>query len=159
MVPPPTVDEPEGLTEPSTVPKEGEVVWEDDGSLQWNLRLIKEVKVEGFVSVQVEAVVRGPRPHDRQLVLVIATQPHDMELGAESGIVRGVQRWCPGNPLQCKAVNRTKKSMTVQQGVVVAKAFATTSSDAERMRLLLDRSVEGDPVPAAKVEGGVQRHR
>lgn len=45
MAPPPTEKEPEGLAEPNTVPMESEVVWEDDGSLQWNMRLAKEVKV------------------------------------------------------------------------------------------------------------------
>jgi len=62
VVPPSTEEEPEGLTEPPTVPKEGEVAWEDDGSLQWNMRLAKEVKVGGFVSVQTEAFVMGPQP-------------------------------------------------------------------------------------------------
>ena len=47
---------------PPTVPKEGEVAWEDDGSLQWNMRLAKEVKVGGFVNVQTEAFVMGPQP-------------------------------------------------------------------------------------------------
>ena len=51
VAPPPTEKEPEGLTEPDTVPKESEVAWEDDGSLQWSMRLAKEVKVGGFVSV------------------------------------------------------------------------------------------------------------
>ena len=36
--------------------------------------------------------------------------------------------------------------MTIQQGVVVAKVFATNSNDAEKMRLLLDRSAEKEPV-------------
>ena len=51
MVPPSPNEEPEGLTEPTMVPKESEVAWEDDGSLQWNIRIEKEVKVGGFVSV------------------------------------------------------------------------------------------------------------
>ena len=158
VAPPSAEKEPEGLTEPDTVPKKSEVVWEDDGSLQWNMRLAKEVKVGGFVSVQKEAFVTGPQPQDRQLVLVIPTQPYDMELGAELGVARGVQWWYPGNPLQCKVVNRTKTAMTIQQGVVVAKVFATNSSDTERMRLLLDRSVEKEPVPAVEGEsGGTER--
>lgn len=148
VVPPSTEEEPEGLTEPPIVPKEGEVAWEDDGSLQWNMRLAKEVKVGGFVSVQTEAFVMGPQPQDRQLVLVIPTQLYDMELGAELGIARGVQWWYPGNPLQCKVVNRTKTAMTIQRGAVIAKVFATNSSDTERMRLLLDQSEEKEPSPA-----------
>ena len=59
----------------------------------------KEVKVGGFVSMQKEAFVTGPKPQDRQLVQVITTQPYDRELGAELGITRGVQWWYPGKTL------------------------------------------------------------
>ena len=145
VVPPPAVAEPEGLTEPAVVPGEGEVAWEDDGSLQWNLRMAKTVKVEGFVSVQTEAYVKGPQPQDRQLVLVVPTQSYDMEQGAELGIARGVQWWYPGNPLQCKVVNRSSRPIAIQQGLVVAKVYATNSSDTERMRLLLEKPAEEAP--------------
>jgi len=77
-----------------------------------------------------------------------------MELGAELGIARGVQWWYPGNPLQCKVVNRTKTAMTIQRGAVIAKVFATNSSDTERMRLLLDQSEEKEPSPAVEGERG-----
>ena len=75
--------ESEGLTEPDTVPKESEVAWEDDSSLHWNIRLTKEAKVGGFVSVLKEALVTGLQPQDRQFILVVPPQPYDMELGAE----------------------------------------------------------------------------
>ena len=77
-----------------------------------------------------------------------------MELGAELGIARGVQWWYPGNPLQCKVFNRTKTAMTIQRGAVIAKVFATNSSDTERMRLLLDQSEEKEPSPAVEGERG-----
>ena len=110
MAPPSTDKEPKGLIEPDTIPKDSEVAWEDDGSLQWSMRIAKEVKVEVFGSVQMEKFVTGLQPQYRQLVLVIPTQPYDMELGSELGIARGVQWWYPaGNPLQCKVVNRTKQ--------------------------------------------------
>ena len=48
----------------------------------------------------------------------------------------------PGQPSKCKAVNRTKTAMAIQQGVVVAKVFATNAGDTERVRLLLDRSMK-----------------
>ena len=81
-----------------------------------------------------------------------------MELGAELGIASGVQWWYPGDPLQCKVVNRTKTAMTIEKGVVVTKVFVTNSSDTERMRLLLDRSVEKESVPAVEGErGGTER--
>ena len=41
--------------------------------------------------------------------------------------------------------------MTIQQGVVAAKVKATSSSETERMRLLLDRSAEKEPVPTVEV--------
>ena len=115
--------------------------------------LANEVEVGGFVSVQTEAFVTGPQPQDRQLVVVILTQPHGMKLGVEVGIARGVQWWYLGNSPQCNVVNRTKTSMTIQQGLVVAKVFATNSSDTENMRLLLDRLTEKEPTPAIDKKG------
>ena len=41
VVPAPTVGEPEGLAAPAAVLREGEVAWEDHGSLQWNPRMAK----------------------------------------------------------------------------------------------------------------------
>ncbi|CAN0498611.1 unnamed protein product, partial [Laminaria digitata] len=38
----------------------GQAAWEDDGTLQWELRLSRHVNVEGFVGVAVEGYVRGP---------------------------------------------------------------------------------------------------
>ena len=64
--------------------------------------------MRGFVSVQAEVFVTGPQPQDRQLVLVIPTQPFDMELGATVGIATGVQWEYLSNLLQRKVVNRTK---------------------------------------------------
>lgn len=87
------------------------MVWEYDGSLQWCMRLEKEVVVD-FVSAQTEAVVTGSQPQDRQLVQAIPTQPYDTELGAELGVAWGIQWWCPGNPLRRKLTNRTKTPMT-----------------------------------------------
>lgn len=60
----------------------------------------------------------------------------------------------PDSPLQCEVVNRTKTAMTIQQGVVVAKVFATHSSDTEIFRVLLDRSEGKAPVPVVEGERG-----
>lgn len=99
----------------------------------------------GVISVQTEAYVKGPQHQDRQPVLVVPTQPYDMELGTELGIARRMQWWYPGNPLQCKVVNRTNTPTAIQESLVVAKVYATTWSDTERILLLLERPVEGTP--------------
>ena len=83
---------------------------------------------------------------------MIPTETYDIGLRAELGITRGVQWWYPDNPLQCKVVNQAKTAMAIQQVVVVAKVFATNASDTEMMRLLLDRWVEKEPVPAVEGE-------
>ena len=54
----------------------------------------------------------------------------------------------PGQSPTCKVVNRTKTAITIQRGAVIAKVFATNSSDTERMRLLLHQSEEKEPSPA-----------
>ena len=58
-----------------------------------------------------------------------------------------VSGWQPPT-MQGRQSNKTVRTM--QRGVVVATVFATNVSDKERMRLLLDRSVEEEPVPGAE---------
>ena len=50
------------------------------------------------------------------------------------GVAKGVPWWCPGNPVQCKVVNRTSTPLAIQYGLVVAKVYATNAGDIERMR-------------------------
>lgn len=71
----------------------------DDGSLQRNMRLAKEIKVEDFVSAQTEDLVMGLQPQDRQIVLVIPMQPCAMEVGADVRIARGGTLVVSGQPL------------------------------------------------------------
>ena len=61
VAPPSATKEPKGLTKLDSPKREREVAWEDDGSLQWNMRLTKEVRVGGFVGVQTEGFVTGPQ--------------------------------------------------------------------------------------------------
>ena len=74
------------------------MAWEDDGTLQWDMRLAQEVIVPGFVSVQVDAYAKRVQPQDRQLVVVEPNKPYGMELGAERGAARGTQWWFPETP-------------------------------------------------------------
>ena len=138
-------EEPEEIIEPATLPSGGSVAWEDDGTLQWELRLAREVVVPGFVSVQVDAYTKGVQPQDRQLVVVEPNKSYDMELGAEMGVARGAQWWYPGTPLQCKVVNRSKASLTLKRGRVVARIYAVNTSDKERMRMLCDPAYPAGP--------------
>ena len=138
--PPGEQEEPDEIIEPATQPIGGSVAWEDDGTLQWELRLAQEAAVPGFVSVPVNvySYAKGVQPQDRQLVVVKPNKPYDMELGAEMGVARGTQWWYPGTPLQCKVVNRSKAPLTLKRGGVVARIYAVNTSGKERMRMLCD---------------------
>ena len=53
----------------------------------------------------------------------------------------------PGQPSTMKGRQSNEKTpMIIQQGVVVAKVFVTNCCDTEKMRLLLDRPNEKNPV-------------
>lgn len=117
---------------PAAVPKKDEIACEDDGSLQWNLRMAKKAEVGGLVSMQTETFVKGPQPKDRQLVLVVSTRPFDMEIVAELGVARAVQWWYPGNLLQCTVINRTNTPLAVPKFFVVAKVHAQPTQATRR---------------------------
>ena len=69
----------------------GHAAWEYDGTLQWELCLVKPAEVDGFVGVAVEAYVHDPQPSDRQLVLIHPVSTYGTESGAVMGMARGVQ--------------------------------------------------------------------
>ena len=54
-----TEQDPPNTAALSTIPVLGEAAWEDDGTLQWKLDSRKQVKVDGSVSVQTEALLKG----------------------------------------------------------------------------------------------------
>ncbi|CAM9821477.1 unnamed protein product, partial [Choristocarpus tenellus] len=93
------------LESPGVVPLSVEVAWEDDGTLQWELRLSEEEHVEGFVSKVCKGFVKGAQPQSRQLVMIEPLSEYNMELGNAVGVARGVQWWNPGTPIYCKLVN------------------------------------------------------
>lgn len=134
--PPSRVDEPSELQDSNHVPALGDSAWQDDGTLQWKLYNEKQVVVEGFVSLQIPAFVKGPQPQERQLVLINPTKTYDLEHGADLGIARGVEWWYPHTPLHCKVVNVTKLPITLQRGMTVASVYALNASDVERIKLL-----------------------
>lgn len=75
------------------------MAWEDDGTPQWELRLVQQAVVPGVVSVQVDAYAKGAQPQDRQLVVVELNKPYNIELQAEIEVARGTKCWHPGTPL------------------------------------------------------------
>lgn len=75
----------------SQVPPLGNAAWEDDRTLQWDLRLAEEAVVPGFVRQALECHVTGPQPKERQLVVVQPMDRCDTEKGAVVGFARGVQ--------------------------------------------------------------------
>lgn len=108
-----SVAEPDEVTVPSEVPPLKEAAWEDDCTLQWILYNAKEVCVEGSVSLEINAFVRGPQPQSRQLVLLSPLPSFDLKLEVGLGVARGVQWWYPHTPLKCKLVNVTKAPISL----------------------------------------------
>eukprot|EP00903_Cladosiphon_okamuranus_P014016 g13034.t1 len=54
------------------LPSYHDIAWEDDSTLEWSVRLMEDkLHVDGFTSRAVEAAPIGPRPQDRQLVMII----------------------------------------------------------------------------------------
>ena len=76
-------------------PSPDRVAWEDDSTLQWDVRLVDDTEIKeprllsGFTSIIVECFATGPIPQDRQLVLTLPTEKYDMERGALVRVARG----------------------------------------------------------------------
>lgn len=136
LKPPEAEEEPPDIGVPTHIPTIGDAVWEDDGTLQWILYNTSSLRVDGFVSVEIQAYVKGPQPQDRQLVLLTPLPPFDLELQADLGMARGVQWWHPYTPLKGKMVNVTNAPITLQRGKAIANVYTLNASDVERMTLL-----------------------
>ena len=81
-------------------------VWEDEGTLDWVLRLSDAVlALPGGTSVQVDARVKGFKPQTRLLVVVEPQEIFNLKRGVDIGIPHGIQWWEPGNPPKCKVTN------------------------------------------------------
>ena len=76
-------EELEGPKIPAGIMDLGSSVWEDEGALHWNVRIAKDVEVQGGTSIQVDAFVKGPQPHVQQLVVVEPTNLYDLNLGVD----------------------------------------------------------------------------
>ena len=81
-------------------------VWEDEGTLDWVLRVSNDVSsIPGGTSVQVDARVKGPQPQTQLLVIIEPREKFKLKRGVDIGGFRGIQWWKPGNPLKCKVAN------------------------------------------------------
>ena len=86
--------EPEELKEPiipAGIIELGSSVWNDEGTLNWKLRIAKDVEFPGGTSIQVDAFVKGSQPQVQQLVVVEPTNSYDLKLGVDLGVPRGAQ--------------------------------------------------------------------
>ena len=125
----------------------GNSVWEDKGTLDWKLRIAKDVEVPGGTSIQVYDVVKGRQPQVQQLVEVEPTNRYDFKLGVDLGVPRRAQRWCPGIPFQCRLSNVTQDNMKIQGGLVIATVNAVNNYDRERMKSLMNPVSEESTSP------------
>ena len=114
----------------------GQVTWEDDRTLQWELRLVVNAEVAGFVEKAVEAYVHGPQPSEKQLVMIQPSETFDTDRGAAVGLARGVQWWKSAPPLYCKVVNTGPDPGVVGTGHPIAKVIALDVRDVDRFRAL-----------------------
>ncbi|CAB1110204.1 unnamed protein product [Ectocarpus sp. CCAP 1310/34] len=85
-----------------------------------------------------QTVAIGPRPQDRQLVMVLPTERFDLEKGATVGIARAVMWWTPGTPVYCKLVNRDAQVVEVTNGSICARMIALNVRDRGRFDSLFD---------------------
>ena len=67
----------------------GSSVWEDEGTLHWNLRIAEDVEVPGGTSIQVHAFAKGPQPQVQQLKGEETTNRYDLKLGVGLGVKGG----------------------------------------------------------------------
>ena len=119
------------------------VVWEDDSTLQWAVRVVYDTKIKGpmplpgFTSIIVKCFAAGLMPQNRQQrVLTLSTEKYDMDRGALVGVARGVQWWDPGIPVQYKIVNRGNLFAKIVRGHPVAPMIAVNTRDTERFNSL-----------------------
>ena len=124
----------------------GEAVWEDEGTLDWVLRLTEAVSaLPGGTSVQVDARVKGPQPQTRLLVIVEPRERFNLKRGVDIGVPRGIQWWEPGNPLKCKVTNVATRPISISKGVPVAIVYSVNNFDTPRIQSLLK------PIPLPQI--------
>ena len=142
---------------PSLCRRTIDIAWEDDSTLEWKLRLVDDkISLGGFTSTAVEVAPVGPRPQDRQLVMITPTARFDLEQGAAVGVARAVCWWTPGMPVYSKLVNTTKDSVVITPGGPVARMVALNVRDAARFESLFDNRPSVVDPPAEPPQPQVQ---
>lgn len=66
----------------------GQAAWEDGGTLWCVVSLAAGAKVACRVRVEVDAVMRGPKPNTEQLLVVFPVRAFDLELEAGLEVAR-----------------------------------------------------------------------
>lgn len=83
------------LATPSPVPCKfssyHDLVWEDDSTRKWNLRLVdRSIAIDGLVSMAIETVAMGPQVQDKQLAVVLPWAKYDLDGEALVGTAKGM---------------------------------------------------------------------
>lgn len=102
------------------------------------------------MSVEIDALMHGPRPFSVQLLVVFPLRPFDPGEGVHIGVARGAQWWTPGTSPKVKLTNRTTTSKSIDAEVQIATAYATNCDDVERMLLikeLVPPEIPSEPSP------------
>lgn len=61
----------------------------DDGTLQWQARLVDDTQLAGFLNQLEPARTKGAQPQDRQLLVMEPMPKNYLDAGATVGITRG----------------------------------------------------------------------
>ena len=105
-------------------------VWEDQGTLDWVLRLSNAVSsLPGGTSVQVDPRVKGTQPQLRLLVIIEPREKFNLKQGAPIGVPRGIQLWEPGNPLKGKITNVVTTPISISKRVTVVTVYSVNNFD------------------------------
>ena len=115
-----------------------EAVWEDEGTLDWVLRLSDAASaLPGGTSTQVDARVKCPQPQTWLLVIVEPREKFNLKRGVDIGIPRRIQWWESGNPFKCKVTNVATRPISISKGVPVATVYSVNNFDTPPIQSLL----------------------
>ncbi|CAB1106551.1 unnamed protein product [Ectocarpus sp. CCAP 1310/34] len=126
----------------------GVTVWQDEGTLKWDMTFDRDITVPGNVSVELEVQVEGSIPYTKTLVVVYPRAPFNLDSKDNQlaiGIAKGAVWWIPGSRLKVKVDNLDHTPAIIPKGMVSATAFIN-SDDVERMNTKLIKVIEGREV-------------